>query len=60
MAELTTIARPYAEAAFALAQETGTLPVWATMLRYASAGARSAAFEIRDQPIQLHGLRRTR
>ena len=37
MAELTTIARPYAEAAFALAQETGTLPVWATMLRYASA-----------------------
>jgi F-type H+-transporting ATPase subunit delta len=37
MAELTTIARPYAEAAFALAQDANALPVWATMLRYASA-----------------------
>lgn len=37
MAELTTIARPYAEAAFALAQEAGALPVWTTMLRYVRA-----------------------
>jgi F-type H+-transporting ATPase subunit delta len=33
MAELTTIARPYAEAAFALARESNALPVWSEMLR---------------------------
>ena len=32
MAELTTIARPYAEAAFALARESSTLPEWSQML----------------------------
>jgi F-type H+-transporting ATPase subunit delta len=37
MAELTTIARPYAEAAFALARDANALPVWSSMLRYASA-----------------------
>ena len=37
MAELTTIARPYAEAAFALAREANALPVWSQMLRFASA-----------------------
>ena len=36
MAEPTTIARPYAEAAFALARESNALPVWSSMLRYAS------------------------
>ena len=36
MAELTTIARPYAEAAFALAREANALPVWSSMLRLAS------------------------
>jgi F-type H+-transporting ATPase subunit delta len=36
MAELTTIARPYAEAAFALAQDANALPIWSSMLRYAS------------------------
>ncbi|MEO8346474.1 MAG: F0F1 ATP synthase subunit delta [Betaproteobacteria bacterium] len=36
MAELTTIARPYAEAAFALASEGNALPVWSQMLRLAS------------------------
>ena len=36
MAEPTTIARPYAEAAFALAKEANALPVWSSMLRYAS------------------------
>jgi F-type H+-transporting ATPase subunit delta len=36
MAELTTIARPYAEAAFALAREANALPVWSSMLRYVS------------------------
>lgn len=36
MAELTTIARPYAEAAFALAQEGNALPVWSQMLRLTS------------------------
>jgi len=37
MAEPTTIARPYAEAAFALAREADALPAWSSMLRYASA-----------------------
>jgi F-type H+-transporting ATPase subunit delta len=36
MAELTTIARPYAEAAFRLAQEGNALPVWSQMLRLVS------------------------
>ena len=37
MAELTTIARPYAEAAFRLAHEGNALPVWSEMLRLVSA-----------------------
>ena len=37
MAEPTTIARPYAEAAFALAREGNALPVWSQMLRLTSA-----------------------
>jgi len=37
MAELTTIARPYAEAAFALARDGNALPVWSQMLRTTSA-----------------------
>lgn len=32
MAEATTIARPYAEAAFSLASESGSLPAWSSML----------------------------
>ena len=36
MAELTTIARPYAEAAFSLAREQNALPVWSQMLKLAS------------------------
>ena len=36
MAELTTIARPYAEAAFALAKEQNALPQWSSMLKLAS------------------------
>ena len=32
MAELTTIARPYAEAAFRLARDTNALPAWSGML----------------------------
>lgn len=37
MAEPITVARPYAEAAFALAREQNALPVWAEMLRVAAA-----------------------
>jgi F-type H+-transporting ATPase subunit delta len=37
MAEPTTIARPYAEAAFELARGDNALAVWSSMLRYASA-----------------------
>lgn len=32
MAELSTVARPYAEAAFKLARESGTVPAWADLL----------------------------
>jgi F-type H+-transporting ATPase subunit delta len=34
VAELTTIARPYAEAAFRIARDANTLPVWSQMLRF--------------------------
>jgi len=37
MAELATIARPYAEAAFKLATEQNALPVWGEMLKFAAA-----------------------
>jgi F-type H+-transporting ATPase subunit delta len=36
MAELTTIARPYAEAAFRIARDANALPAWSEMLRFAS------------------------
>lgn len=36
MAELTTIARPYAEAAFRIASDANALPVWSQMLRVVS------------------------
>jgi F-type H+-transporting ATPase subunit delta len=36
MAELTTIARPYAEAAFRLARDANALPAWLEMLRFTS------------------------
>ncbi len=34
MAELTTIARPYAEAAFRIARDASALPVWSETLRF--------------------------
>ena len=34
MAELTTIARPYAEAAFRIAREANSLPAWSQTLRF--------------------------
>jgi len=37
MAELITIARPYAQAAFALARDANALPVWSEALRLAAA-----------------------
>ena len=36
MAEVTTIARPYAEAAFEVAREHDALPAWSQMLKLAS------------------------
>ena len=36
MAELTTIARPYAEAAFRLARDANALPRWLEMLGFVS------------------------
>lgn len=37
MAELATVARPYAEAAFKIASEERALPVWGEMLKFAAA-----------------------
>ena len=42
MAEITTIARPYAQAIFALAQEKGELAPWSEMLQFAAAVASDA------------------
>ena len=51
MAELATIARPYAEAAFALAREGGALPKWAdTMATLASLSADAKVSAAVDNP----------
>jgi F-type H+-transporting ATPase subunit delta len=42
MAEPITVARPYAEAAYALARDGNALPVWSEMLRMATAVASDA------------------
>jgi F-type H+-transporting ATPase subunit delta len=42
MAELATLARPYAEAAFALARESGALPKWADTIGLLAAVASDA------------------
>lgn len=44
MAELDTIARPYAKAAFATAHESGQLEAWSALLGAAAAGAADPAF----------------
>jgi F-type H+-transporting ATPase subunit delta len=48
MAEPITVARPYAEAAFALAREQNALPVWSEMLR--------AAATVADDPTMRAAL----
>ena len=51
MAELATIARPYAEAAFALARENGALPKWAdTMATLASVSVDAKVSAAVDNP----------
>jgi F-type H+-transporting ATPase subunit delta len=49
MAELSTIARPYAEAAFRLARDAGALPIWTDALQ------RLAAVASRPEAIQMFG-----
>jgi F-type H+-transporting ATPase subunit delta len=44
MAELTTVARPYAKAAFEFARDNGKLPAWSEQLALAAAVASDAAF----------------
>ncbi|MBI5041389.1 MAG: F0F1 ATP synthase subunit delta [Gammaproteobacteria bacterium] len=61
MAEFTTIARPYAQAAFKLAQQTRTLPAWSEMLGMAAvvatnAGLRKLLDNPRITPAQLAEL----
>ncbi len=51
MAELTTIARPYAEAAFRIARDANALPVWSEMLRFlADVAADPRAASALDNP----------
>lgn len=51
MAELTTIARPYAEAVFRLAQETGLLEPWSDALtKLAAIAANPDALEVANNP----------
>ena len=51
MAEQITVARPYAEAVFALAREQNAMPAWAEMLRLASNVASDARVrEALDNP----------
>lgn len=45
MAELTTVARPYAKAAFQYADENGSLAEWSDMLGFAAAVAQDESFE---------------
>ena len=45
MAELATVARPYAEAAFKIASEENALPVWGEMLKFSSAIMTDAAMQ---------------
>ena len=44
MAELTTVARPYAKAAFQFADESGTLAEWSDMLGFAAGVIQDEAF----------------
>jgi F-type H+-transporting ATPase subunit delta len=51
MAELTTVARPYAEAAFEIASQQQALPVWSEMLRFAASLVRNPSLaEALDNP----------
>ena len=60
MAELTTIARPYAEAAFALARDADALPAWSQMLRLASAVvADPKVAQALDNPVLDSGAKET-
>ncbi|MDX1692796.1 MAG: F0F1 ATP synthase subunit delta [Ketobacteraceae bacterium] len=45
MAELTTVARPYAKAAFQYADENGSLAEWSDMLGFAAAVVQDESFE---------------
>ena len=61
MAELTTIARPYADAAFQIAREENALPGWSEMLRFAECDRRRSADGGRArQPEAGRGRRRNR
>ena len=61
MAEQITVARPYAEAVFALAREQNALPVWAETLRIAAAVASDARVRVAlDNPRLSAAARESR
>ena len=57
MAELTTIARPYAEAAFKIAEEQKAFPTWSKMLGLVSA-VQPRANDKTDLALELEALPR--
>ncbi len=63
MAELATVARPYAEAAFALARESAdpkaALPKWAEMLRALSSVAQDAQMQTAIESPKLSAAQKT-
>ena len=58
MAELATIARPYAEAAFKIASEQNALPVWSEMLKFAAALMSDPAMQLAMDNPRLGGAER--
>lgn len=60
MAELTTIARPYAKAAFLHAQEAGALDKWESMLQLAAAVVRDDAMRVALEEPQRGAEERAR
>ena len=53
MAELATVARPYAEAAFKLAIEQNSLPVWGEMLKFSAAVMADLGFRFSETSARL-------
>ncbi len=59
MAELATVARPYAEAAFSLAKESGSMAKWSEMLRTLSLVSQDTQMQAAMGSPKLSGTQKT-